>query len=193
MLEAEARGNGTVDARVEVRAPAATAGYTQRAPRPAWERRGQRGRRNTGGGGGGRRFRRRESAPVPLISDLLKEGQEILVQIAKEPIGKKGARITSHIALPGRFLTVKEVGYRLNLSRHAIYRLIESGELPAHRFGRAVRLDPADVEAFVRRSRQGDRAGAVFETSQGGCPRSLAQRPHRGAAGDDIQPEFLSR
>jgi ribonuclease G len=37
------------------------------------------------------------------ISDLLKEGQEILVQIAKEPLGQKGARITSHIALPGRF------------------------------------------------------------------------------------------
>ncbi len=51
MLEAEARGNGTVDARVEVRAPSSTVGYTQRAPRPAWERRSQRGRRNTGGGG----------------------------------------------------------------------------------------------------------------------------------------------
>ena len=34
----------------------------------------------------------------------MKSGQEILVQIAKEPIAKKGARITSHIALPGRFL-----------------------------------------------------------------------------------------
>src|SRR5579872_2335262 len=119
MLDAEARGNGTVDARVEVRAPAATAGYTQRTQRPrpghdrpGYERRGggDRGRR----GGGRGRFRRRESAPVPLISDLLKEGQEILVQIAKEPIGKKGARITSHIALPGRFLvympTVNHVG-----------------------------------------------------------------------------------
>jgi ribonuclease G len=45
---------------------------------------------------------------------LLREGQEILVQIAKEPIAKKGARITSHIALPGRFLvympTVEHVG-----------------------------------------------------------------------------------
>ena len=104
MLDAEARGNGTVDARAEVRAPA-TAGYTQRTPqrreRPGYERR-DRGRR--GGGGGGRsRFRRRESAAVPLISDLLKEGQEILVQIAKEPIGKKGARITSHIALARTF------------------------------------------------------------------------------------------
>lgn len=50
----------------------------------------------------------------PTISDLLREGQEILVQIAKEPIAKKGARITSHIALPGRFLvympTIEHVG-----------------------------------------------------------------------------------
>ncbi|MEE8349324.1 MAG: Rne/Rng family ribonuclease [Acidobacteriota bacterium] len=49
-----------------------------------------------------------------LIGDLLHEGKEILVQIAKEPIGKKGARITSHCVLPGRFLvfmpTVEHVG-----------------------------------------------------------------------------------
>jgi Rne/Rng family ribonuclease len=125
MLDAEARGNGTVDARVEVRAPAATAGLTQRAPRPAWERRGQRGRRGGSGGGGRPRggFRRRESAPVPLISDLLKEGQEILVQIAKEPIGKKGARITSHIALPGRFLV-----YMPTVNHTGVSRKIASDE-----------------------------------------------------------------
>src|SRR5206468_2110373 len=50
----------------------------------------------------------------PTISELLREGQEILVQISKEPLGKKGARITSHIALPGRYLvympTVDHVG-----------------------------------------------------------------------------------
>jgi Rne/Rng family ribonuclease len=55
-----------------------------------------------------------ERPGVPSISDLLKEGQEIIVQIAKEPLGQKGARITSHIALPGRFLvympTVDHVG-----------------------------------------------------------------------------------
>src|SRR5436309_6570932 len=89
VVEAEALANGSADARVEVRAPAATAPYTQRAPRPGYDRHGPRGRR------GGRRFRRREPQNVPLITDLLKEGQEILVQIAKEPIGKKGARITS--------------------------------------------------------------------------------------------------
>ena len=69
------------------------------------------------GGGGGRSGgggRDRRERHTPLITDLLREGQEILVQIAKEPIAAKGARITSHIALPGRFLvympTVEHVG-----------------------------------------------------------------------------------
>ena len=77
--------------------------------------RGRRGRER--GGQPGRRGPSRRSAQttdLPIISDLLKPGQEILVQIAKEPIAKKGARITSHIALPGRFLvfmpTVSHVG-----------------------------------------------------------------------------------
>ncbi|HSY63819.1 MAG TPA: Rne/Rng family ribonuclease [Terriglobales bacterium] len=113
LLDAEARGDGTADVRVEVRAPAATAAYTQRAARPAFDKRGQRGRR----GGGGRRFRRQEPQNVPLITELLKEGQEILVQIAKEPIGKKGARITSHIALPGRFLVYMPTVNHTGVSR----------------------------------------------------------------------------
>ncbi|HLL16436.1 MAG TPA: Rne/Rng family ribonuclease, partial [Pyrinomonadaceae bacterium] len=70
-----------------------------------------RGDGGRSGGGGGRDRRERHT---PLITDLLREGQEILVQIAKEPIAAKGARITSHIALPGRFLvympTVEHVG-----------------------------------------------------------------------------------
>lgn len=55
-----------------------------------------------------------ELQPLPPIEDLLREGQELLVQISKEPIGTKGARITSHISLPGRHLvympTVDHVG-----------------------------------------------------------------------------------
>jgi ribonuclease G len=133
VVEAETVG-GTVDARAEVRAPAATAPYTQRAPRPAFDR--NRGRR----GGGGRRFRRNEPRNVPLITDLLKEGQEILVQIAKEPIGKKGARITSHIALPGRFLvympTVNHTGVSRKISsedeRQRLKRIIISERENGH-------------------------------------------------------------
>jgi ribonuclease G len=89
--------------------------YPQRPSRPGYDRRGGRGRR------GGRRMRggpRRETPrQVPLISDLLKEGQEVLIQIAKEPIGKKGARITSHIALPGRYLVYMPTVNHIGVSR----------------------------------------------------------------------------
>ncbi|MFN7728820.1 MAG: ribonuclease E/G [Bdellovibrio sp.] len=53
-------------------------------------------------------------SPKTPIQDLLKEGQHILVQVAKDPIGTKGARLTTHLSLPGRFVvflpTVKHLG-----------------------------------------------------------------------------------
>jgi ribonuclease G len=55
--------------------------------------------------------------PQASISDLLREGQEIIVQIAKEPLGQKGARITSHIALPGRFLVYMPTVDHIGVSR----------------------------------------------------------------------------
>ncbi|HXX46059.1 MAG TPA: Rne/Rng family ribonuclease [Candidatus Acidoferrales bacterium] len=58
-----------------------------------------------------------------LISELLKQGQEIIVQIAKEPLGKKGARITSHVALPGRYLV-----YMPTLDHTGVSRKIASAE-----------------------------------------------------------------
>jgi ribonuclease G len=91
---------------------------------------GQRRDRNARGGRHGRgapaaqgprgRGTTRRSAQLsdlPIISDLLKPGQEILVQIAKEPIAKKGARITSHIALPGRFLVFMPTVSHIGVSR----------------------------------------------------------------------------
>jgi ribonuclease G len=65
----------------------------------------------------------RQAAPrtdrpgLPSISDLLREGQEIIVQIAKEPLGQKGARITSHIALPGRYVVFMPTLEHLGVSR----------------------------------------------------------------------------
>ena len=57
---------------------------------------------------------RERERPEAKIEDLLKEGQEILVQVVKEPLGTKGARLTSHVTMPGRFLvfmpTVDHVG-----------------------------------------------------------------------------------
>lgn len=40
------------------------------------------------------------------IKEVLKAGQEIMVQVIKEPIGSKGARVTTHITLPGRYLVL---------------------------------------------------------------------------------------
>jgi ribonuclease E len=83
------------------------------APRRGRADRQRGGRERRGRGRNGRR-QSAQTSDLPIISELLKQGQEILVQIAKEPIAKKGARITSHIALPGRFLvfmpTVNHVG-----------------------------------------------------------------------------------
>ncbi|MGO9274674.1 MAG: Rne/Rng family ribonuclease [Terriglobia bacterium] len=99
---------------------------SEQRPRYA-PRRGRRGRR----GAGQRPFRGPETPRVPRagndqpvqISQLLKEGQEILVQIAKEPLGTKGARITSHIALPGRYLV-----YMPTISHIGVSRKIASEE-----------------------------------------------------------------
>jgi ribonuclease G len=120
--------------------------------------RGRRGRRRRGKGGSTREDEAEqapvESAPksVPApreeprpeledsgirISDLLKAGQEIIVQVAKEPLGKKGARITSHVALPGRFVvympTVAHTGISRKIGseaeRNRLRRIIkENGE-----------------------------------------------------------------
>jgi ribonuclease G len=59
----------------------------------------------------------RPTQGMPSISDLLKEGQEIIVQIAKEPLGQKGARITSHIALPGRYVVYMPTLEHMGVSR----------------------------------------------------------------------------
>ena len=115
------------------------------------DRGGDRERGSRMGGRGGRP--RREPRVIPLISDVLKEGQEILVQIAKEPIGKKGARITSHIALPGRFLvympTVNHIGVSRKISsdeeRQRLKRIVASERENGHG-GFIVRTAAANIK-----------------------------------------------
>ena len=63
------------------------------------------------------RVTERPDRAMPSITDLLKPGQEIIVQIAKEPLGQKGARITSHIALPGRYVVFMPSVQHLGVSR----------------------------------------------------------------------------
>jgi ribonuclease G len=51
------------------------------------------------------------------IEDLLKEGQDIVVQVAKEPIGQKGARLTTHLTVPGRYLVLMPSYEHIGVSR----------------------------------------------------------------------------
>jgi Rne/Rng family ribonuclease len=87
-------------------------------------RRDDRGRRpQHGHSGGSHGHHRPQPRRTQLIADMLKQGQEIIVQIAKEPLGKKGARITSHVALPGRYLV-----YMPTLDHTGVSRKIASAE-----------------------------------------------------------------
>jgi len=86
-------------------------------------RRDDRGRRPQHGPSGVHSHHRPQPRRTQLIADMLKQGEEIIIQIAKEPLGKKGARITSHVALPGRYLV-----YMPTLDHTGVSRKIASAE-----------------------------------------------------------------
>jgi ribonuclease G len=118
--------------------------------------------------GGGRRGRRGGREPrgaaeegsrprdEPKIEELLKEGQDVMVQVVKEPLGTKGARLTSHASLAGRFLvfmpTVDHVG---------VSRKIESRE------------ERSRLRGIVRefREAQGFTGGIIIRTAAAGRPK----------------------
>lgn len=66
-------------------------------------------------------FKKREKAELPKkISEVLRKGQELLVQVVKEPIGTKGARLTAHITLPGKYLVFMAHDKQRGISRKII-------------------------------------------------------------------------
>jgi ribonuclease G len=83
--------------------------------------------------------------PQVNISDVLKEGQEIVVQIIKEPIGTKGARVTTHITLPGRFLVLMP-----NVDYIGISRRIDSEEERERLKTTAEKIKPEGMGLIVR-------------------------------------------
>ncbi len=100
---------------------------------------------------------RPERGPTPSITELLKEGQEIIVQIAKEPLGQKGARITSHIALPGRYVV-----YMPTLEHTGVSRKIASDE-ERHRLKRILQIHHAGIPGgfIVRTAGEGKREDEI--------------------------------
>jgi ribonuclease G len=107
-LDAFDGGDEGDDAEGDAQAAAET-GEAAKKPDSGGGRRGRRGGREPRGSA-------EEGKPrdEPKIEDLLKEGQDVMVQVVKEPLGTKGARLTSHASLAGRFLvfmpTVDHVG-----------------------------------------------------------------------------------
>lgn len=92
---------------------------------------------------GGARGRREEA--VPRIEEVLKKGQEVLVQITKEPIGTKGPRVTTQVSLPGRYLVLMPSHDHVGVSRKIEDRA-ERSRLKAL----LKELRPADAGVIVR-------------------------------------------
>jgi ribonuclease G len=99
---------------------------------------------------------RDDNRPQARIEDLLKEGQEILVQVVKEPLGTKGARLTSHVTMPGRFLVFMPAVDHVGVSRK-----IESRE------------ERSRLRGIVREFREahGFTGGVIIRTAAAGRPK----------------------
>src|SRR6202140_606282 len=83
----------------------------------------------------------------PEISDLLREGQEIVVQVSKDTITGKGARITSHVTLPGRFLV-----YMPTVNHIGVSRRIENEDERARLKALLERIRPSSLGGFIVRT-----------------------------------------
>lgn len=94
-------------------------------------------------------FRKRQ---MPPIETLLSEGQEILVQVSKEPLGRKGSRITQHISLPGRYVV-----YLPTVDHVGISRRIQEEE------------ERLRLRGIVEEGRGEERGGFIVRTVSEGC------------------------
>ena len=127
-------------------------------------------------------------ASLPPIQDLLKEGQEIVVQVAKDPIGTKGARLTTHVALPGRYLvhmpTVEHVGISRRIDkdkeRRRLREFVEKNRPPGAGFivrtvceGKSTDALKQDMDWLVKtwervqEASRGARAPALLHSERG--------------------------
>jgi len=107
-------------------------------------------------GGGGKGRERERSSAQKKIEELLKEGQEIVIQVVKEPLGTKGARLTSHVTMPGRLMVFMPTVDHIGVSRK-----IESRE------------ERSRLRGIVREFREahGFTGGVIIRTAASGRPK----------------------
>jgi len=84
------------------------------------------------------------------IKDVVKKGQEIMVQVAKEPLDSKGARVTTIITLPGRFLVLAPMASYVGVSRR-----IESEEEKNRLKEIIYKIKPDDMGVIIRTAAEG--------------------------------------
>ena len=109
----------------------------------------------SGGGKANGRSNGKPEKPTAKIEELLTAGQEILVQVVKEPLGTKGARITSHVTIPGRFLVFMPTVDQIGVSRRI-----------------DARNERTRLRGIVRKFREehGFTGGVILRTAAGGRP-----------------------
>ena len=91
-----------------------------------------------------------EEATEVSIKDVLKPNQELLVQVIKEPIGTKGARVSTHITLPGRFLVLLPMANYIGVSRR-IENPVERERLKEV----AAKIKPDNIGVIIRTVAEG--------------------------------------
>jgi ribonuclease G len=108
-------------------------------------------------GNGDRRSRRYQP-----IQDVVNQGQDLLVQVTKEPIGTKGARVTTQVSLPGRFLVFMPFSSNVGISRK-----IED------------RAERARLRAMARELLNGSEGGVIVRTVGAELDRDMFERELR--------------
>jgi ribonuclease G len=122
----------------------------------------------------------RRSRSEMTIEDIIQEGQEILVQVSKDPIGSKGARVTSYITLPGRYLVLMPDVDHIGISRR-----ISNEEERNYRRGHQERprVSPPSMGKHSGEEGTGARAGASLQRPRPGVQeRPGPPEPGCGAA-----------
>jgi ribonuclease G len=134
---------------------------------------------SAGGGGGGGRGRRRR-AKAPPIQDVLKRGQDLIVQVSKEPISTKGPRVTAQVSMAGRFLVYMPFAERVGVSRKIGER--EVRKRPTRSGGSRA------AEEFRRSHRPNGR-----RRRHAGDARARADHAHRPVEEDQAKDPLRSR
>jgi ribonuclease G len=119
---------------------------------------------------------RAPAASHPPIEDLLRPGQELIVQVVKDPLPNKGARISTHVTLPGRYLVLLPTVHHFGVSRR-----IEDPEERARLLELLQGSAPNDCGLIVRTVGEG-RQREDFEADLSYLPRLWQRIKDRAAA-----------